>query len=82
MAHDHVAQRAAQVRDVGVHRRSVVRGGVLAVHGLQQPVDRHRPSGRGDEDGEHGSLLGSAHELHLAVVGDDVQRAEYAIPHG
>ena len=79
---DHVTKHAAQRGDVGVQGRSVVRGSVLAIHGLQQSVDGHRLAGRSDEDGEHGSLLGATHEEHPALVGDDVKRTQHAVPHG
>ena len=82
VADENVTERAAQVGDVGVQRRSVGRGGVLAVHALQQSVDRHGPSGGRDEEREHGSLLGTSHDEHVAVVGDDVERAKDAVPHG
>ena len=82
LAHDDVPERAAQVRDVGVQRGEVRPGGVLAVHRLQQPVDRHRPAGVGDEDRKDRSLLGPTHDEHVAVVGDGVERSEHPVPHG
>ena len=81
LAGDHVAQDLAEVGDVRLKCRSARRCGVLAVGRLEQPVDRHRTPGSGDQDRDHAPLFRTA-EREGNAVHQDLERAEHPILHG